>query len=238
MKKITTVLFDADNTLLDFHKDERQALVGTLGYYGAPVTDENIAIYSETNLSLWKRLEKGEITKQELKEVRFRIFFDKIGFTSDEDSMTVNNYYLSLLSQGGNTLPGAVDTVRTLKEKGLELYIVTNGIAATQAKRLERSGLMPYISDVFVSEVIGYQKPRKEYFNYVLENISEKDKDKIILAGDSLTSDIKGAMNAQIPCCWLNLFGESLPEEYRPDCIITDIRDIVGLISCRNGDGR
>lgn len=238
MKRITTVLFDADNTLLDFFKDEHQALVRALEHFGVPVTDENIAIYSEINQGLWKQLEKGEITKSELKKVRFRLFFDKIGFVSDEDPFTVNEYYLSLLSEGGNTLEGAVDTVKRLKQEGADLYIVTNGVAATQAKRLERSGLMPYISGVFVSEEIGYQKPRKEYFDFVLDKIPEKNMESILLVGDSLTSDIRGAMNAEIPCCWLNLCGETLTDEYKPDYIISDIREVISLINCRNGDDR
>ena len=238
MKRITTVLFDADNTLLDFFKDEHQALVRALEHFGVPVTDENIAIYSEINQGLWKQLEKGEITKSELKKVRFRLFFDKIGFVSDEDPFTVNEYYLSLLGEGGNTLEGAVDTVKKLKQEGADLYIVTNGVAATQAKRLERSGLMPYISGVFVSEEIGYQKPRKEYFDFVLDKIPEKNMESILLVGDSLTSDIRGAMNAEIPCCWLNLFGETLTDEYKPDYIISDIREVISLINCRNGDDR
>ena len=238
MKRITTVLFDADNTLLDFFKDEHQALVRALEHFGVPVTDENIAIYSEINQGLWKQLEKGEITKSELKKVRFRLFFDKIGFVSDEDPFTVNEYYLSLLGEGGNTLEGAVDTVKKLKQEGADLYIVTNGVAATQAKRLERSGLMPYISGVFVSEEIGYQKPRKEYFDFVLDKIPEKNMESILLVGDSLTSDIRGAMNAEIPCCWLNLFGETLTDEYKPDYIISDIREVISLINCRHGDDR
>lgn len=238
MKNVTTVLFDADNTLLDFFKDEHQALVRALEHYNVPVTDENIKIYSEINQGLWKQLERGEITKPELKRVRFRMFFEKIGFVCDEDPFVVNEYYLSLLGEGGNTLEGAVDTVKLLKDKGLDLYIVTNGVALTQAKRLKKSGLTPYISEVFVSETIGYQKPRKEYFDFVLDSISEKDKERILLVGDSLTSDIKGAMNAGIPCCWLNLFDESLTDEYKPDYVISDIREVVSLISCRNGDVR
>lgn len=233
MKKYTTLLFDADNTLLDFHKDERQALIRVLTHYGVPVTEENVKIYSEINLGMWKQLERGEITKEELKRTRFRKFFAAIGFECNEEPLTVNDYYLSLLADGGNTLEGAVETVKTLYEAGFELHIVTNGIAATQAKRLSRSGLLLYIKEVFVSEKIGYQKPRREYFDAVLEKISEKDKSKILVIGDSLTSDIKGAMNAGLPCCWLNHTGEALPEGYAVDYEIRDVREVLGVVSSK-----
>lgn len=231
MKKFTTLLFDADNTLLDFHKDEKQALIKALTYYGVPVTEENIKIYSDINQGMWKQLEKGEITKPELKRTRFKKFFEAIGFESSTDPFTVNEHYLSLLGDGGNTLEGAVETVKALYKDGFELHIVTNGIAITQARRLSKSGLMPYIDEVFVSETIGYQKPRKEYFDAVLEKISEKDKSKILVIGDSLTSDIKGAMNACLPCCWLNHTGEALPEEYTVDYEIQDVREVLGVVS-------
>lgn len=230
MKKYTTLLFDADDTLLDFHKDERQALEKTMKHYGVPVTEENIKIYSDINQGMWKQLERGEITKPELKRTRFKKFFEAIGFECDEEPLTVNEHYLSLLGEGGNTLEGAVDTVKKLYEDGYELYIITNGIAATQAKRLNRSGLLPYINEVFVSETIGYQKPRKEYFDAVLNNIKEKDKEKILVIGDSLTSDIQGAMNASLPCCWLNRYGKELSENYEVDFVIEDVREVFGVI--------
>ncbi len=233
MKKFTTLLFDADDTLLDFHKDERQALEKTLAFYGVPVTEENIKIYSDINQGMWKQLERGEITKPELKRTRFKKFFEAIDFVCDEDPLTVNEHYLSLLGEGGNTLKGAVETVKTLRDKGFELYIITNGIAATQAKRLGRSGLLPYINEVFVSEAIGYQKPRKEYFDAVLERIDEKDKDKILVVGDSLTSDIKGAMNAGLKCVWLNRYGKDLPEEYEVDFEISDVREVIEVVSSK-----
>ncbi len=230
MKKFSTLLLDADNTLLDFNKDEHQALVKALEHFGVPATKENTEIYSKINQGMWKQLERGELTKPELKRTRFKLFFDAIGFDCAEDPFVVNEYYLNLLGEGGNTLDGAVETVKILSEAGIKLYIVTNGVAATQAKRLAKSGLMPYIKEVFVSETIGYQKPRKEYFDFVLDKISEKDKDKILLVGDSLTSDIKGAMNSGLACCWLNLFGEKMGEEYSAQWEINKITELPDIV--------
>ncbi len=229
-KKFTTILFDADNTLLNFDKDEHQALVRTLEDYGVPVTDENINTYVSINKSLWKKIETGEITKPELKRTRFRIFFDAIGFECDEEPLTVNNHYLSLLGEGGNTLDGAAELCKELKNEGYDLYIVTNGVAATQAKRLKKAELLPYFTEVFVSETVGYQKPRKEYFDYVLNTVKEKDTSRILLVGDSLSSDIQGAMNVGLPCCWLNLFGDIAGGKYKIDYIIDDIRRVTDIL--------
>ncbi len=228
--KYTTVLFDADNTLLDFDKDEHCALLKVMELYGVPVTEENIKTYVEINQGMWKALERGELTKPELKKTRFRNFFDAIGFESTADPFEVNEKYLSLLGEGGNTLEGAVELCRELKERGFRLHIVTNGIEKTQKKRLTRSGLLPFFTEIFVSEAIGHQKPKKEYFDYVLSHIGEKDTGRIILVGDSLTSDIKGANEAGITCVWLNLKGQTLPEEYRPDYVVNDVREVRGIL--------
>ena len=229
-EKYTTVLFDADNTLLDFDKDENCALRKTMELYGVPVTEENIKTYVEIYQGLWKAIERGELTKPELKRTRFKKFFEAINFRCDTDPFTVNEKYLSLLGEGGNTLEGAVELCRELKEKGYDLYIVTNGIEKTQKNRLTKSGLLPFFTEIFVSETIGHQKPKKEYFDYVLSHIKEKDIDKIILVGDSLTSDIKGAMNVGLESVWLNLKGQELPEEYKPDYVISDVREVRGIL--------
>lgn len=227
----TTLLFDADNTLLDFDKDERQALIRVLTEYGVPVSEENISTYSKINQGLWKRLEKGEITKPELKKIRFGLFFDAIGFVSDIDPFEVNERYLSFLSEGGNLLEGAKQICERLKAEGYEMHIITNGIADTQRKRLTRSGIYGLFETVFVSETVGYQKPRKEFFDYVLKNIRQQDKDKVLVIGDSLSSDIKGAVNSEIPCVWLNMNNAAAPEDMKIDYVINDISELYKILS-------
>lgn len=233
VKKYTTILFDADETLLDFNKDETQALLKTMRTYGVPVTEENISDYKEINQSLWKALERGEIDKPTLKKVRFSLFFEKIGFETTADPFTINEEYLSNLGDGGNLLPYAKDLLIKLKADGYDLYIVTNGIANTQKRRLTKAGILPYFSDIFVSETIGYQKPRTEYFDYVLGHIREKDKSKVLLIGDSLSSDIKGALYAGIDCVWLRHDAATDYGECKPDYIISNLREVEEILNNR-----
>ncbi len=230
MKKYTTILFDADDTLLDFAKDESCALIKTLQNHGVPTTDENIKIYKETNVGLWKALERGEIDKPTLKKVRFALFFQKIGLQTQEDTFAINEEYLGNLGDGGNLLDGAKELIIELKEQGYDIYIVTNGIEKTQKRRLTKAGILSYFSDIFVSEAIGYQKPRKEYFDYVLSHIKEKDIGRVLLVGDSLTSDIKGAENAGITCAWLRHNPTADYSGCSPDFIIGNIAQVKDLL--------
>lgn len=230
MKRYTTILFDADDTLLDFGKDETSALIKTLRNHGVPDTDENIKIYKDINISLWKALERGEIDKPTLKKVRFKRFFETIGFETEEDTFAINEEYLGNLGDGGNLITGAKELLTELKELGYDLYIVTNGIEKTQKRRLTKAGILPLFSEIFVSEAIGYQKPHKEYFDYVLSHIREKDIGRVLLVGDSLTSDIKGAEYAGITCAWLRHNPATDYSSYFPDFIIDSITQLKDLL--------
>lgn len=230
MKKYTTLLFDADETLLDFNRDETDALSKILDECGIEKSETNIKTYKEINVGLWKALERGEIDKPTLKKVRFRMFFEKIGYTPTEDPFTINERYLSYLGEGGNLLDGAKELINDLCSAGYKLYIVTNGIEKTQKKRLTKAGILSFFKEIFVSEAIGHQKPKKEYFDYVLSHIDEKDKSRVLLIGDSLTSDIKGALNADIPCAWLRHNPAADSGELKPDYIIDNIADVKNLL--------
>ncbi len=224
--KYTTILFDADDTLLDFHKDEKEALLKIMADYGIDQSEENCRSYSEINAALWKQFEKGEITKPEIKSTRFRRFFNSLGITEGFDGDKVNSEFMNYLCFGGNTIENAVEICRQLKQEGFDLYIITNGTAFIQKCRFSRSGLEPFFTESFISDLLGFQKPRREFFDLVLEKIPEKDKKKILVVGDSLTSDIKGAMNAGLDSVWFNPKGVDLPDEFAPDYIIGKIEEI------------
>lgn len=229
-KKYTTILFDADNTLLDFDMAENCAIKKVLRDYELPISEENCAAYSQINDALWKQFEKGEIEKAHIKTTRFRKFFEYLKVEKDFDPEEVNNRYIGYLKDGGYTIKGATELCKNLKDKGYSLYIITNGIASTQAIRLEKSGLLPYITDVFVSETIGFQKPLREYFDFVLRNINEKDKGKVLVIGDSLSSDIKGAQNAQLEFIWYNHKKSEVPEDMKGALIIEDITELQNIL--------
>ena len=199
--KYTTLLFDLDDTLLDFGKAEDNAITLLFEKYGIPVTAENKQLYSDINRAKWTALEKGEITRKELFATRFADFFSALGL--DADSLTANEEYISFLGQGHFLIDGALETCRKLSEK-YSMYIVTNGAKKAQEGRLTDSPLMQYFNGVFISEEIGYDKPKKEYFDFVYSHIPEKDKSKTLIIGDSLNSDIAGAVSYGVDCCWVN----------------------------------
>ena len=200
--RYTTLLFDADGTLFDYRRASWEAMKHTMDRFSAPFSEALFALYQEKNMALWELYEEGKVTKSELELRRFSQFFEEAGITGVSPA-EANQCYISLLGEGAYLLPGAKELIDSLQGK-VSLYLVTNGLKRTQYRRLERSPLAHSFDGVFISDEMGYQKPQKGYFDYVFSHIQEKDRARMLIIGDSLTSDIRGGNNAGIDTCWLN----------------------------------
>lgn len=226
MKKYTTIYFDLDNTLLDFNLTEKEAITKLLKLHNLPVSDEIVKTYSAINQVWWQRFERGEILKEEIFSGRFRTFLETYGFEGDAESMSKD--YFELLASGHHILSGAENALQYVKNRGYTVCITTNGVSRTQYRRIKESGLGKYFDYIFVSEDAGHQKPEKEYFDYVMNNTPEKDKSKIIVIGDSQSSDILGGINFGADTCWLNL--EDKRAEYASKYEIHNIYEIKDIL--------
>lgn len=201
MKKYKTLLFDVDDTLLDFQKAEKSALRMLFEEKGMSLTSEIEAQYKKINKSLWTAFEEGEINRDEVVNTRFSILFKEYG--EEVDGILFENNYRSYLEEGNQLMEGALQFINQIQSE-YDLYIVTNGISKTQDKRLRNAGLHALFQDIFVSEDTGYQKPMKEYFDYVFERIPNFVPEEGLMIGDSLSADMKGGYVAGIDTCWFN----------------------------------
>lgn len=195
------LLMDLDDTLFDTQHAMRSAITDLLESYGIDCSREMAETYTRLNQECWNRLEKGEITKKQLKTLRFQVFFDACGLK--EDPVKAGEDYSHFLSQHGELLEGAEDLLSDLSER-FALYAVTNGIQRVQEGRLKRSGIGHYFGQVFVSETVGEPKPSKAYFDYVFAHLPGISHSECLLIGDSLTSDMKGGENVDLDTMWYN----------------------------------
>ena len=199
--KYKTLLFDADMTLFDFKASEAQCLKQTLEEYGFPHNEQTLALYSRINDSYWKRFEHREISRSALLTARFDDFFRELGVNGN--SAEFNRRYLENMGESALLLNGAEELCRDLCQTH-RLYIITNGNSRNQRRRFEKSGFNQYFLDYFISEEIGCQKPQTAFFDYVREHMPDWDADSTLVIGDSLSSDIQGAINYALDCCWFN----------------------------------
>lgn len=204
-KRYDIILWDVDGTLLNFLKSEYDALTDTLGKYGLPVSDEIVAVYSAINDRCWKKLERGEVEKSWVLTHRFEELFAYLHVTDVDVKKFQKQYQYTL----GSVFYFQDESLKLLEKlKGsFKQYIVTNGVEDTQRRKLKLSGIEDLVDGIFISECIGYEKPNPLFFEGCMKELEKDlgivpDKERILIVGDSLTSDMKGGSGFGIHCCY------------------------------------
>ncbi len=225
---IKYVFLDIDDTLLDFGKAEAAAIKKTFERLGIPATPEVIARYSRINDEHWARLERREITRKQVLTGRFDTLFAELGIKNVPSELALASYEY-LLGIGHYFVDGAPELLQALDGK-YEMYIVSNGTASVQDGRIESAGIAHYFKDIFISERVGADKPSREFFERVFGSIEGFERDKAVIVGDRLSSDILGGINAGIKTCWFN--PGQLPQtgDIVPDCEIHALSELPVLL--------
>ena len=226
---ITTILWDVDGTLLNFEAAEKAAIRALFQEFGFGVcTDEMLKRYSQINKIYWERLERKEVTRQEVLEGRFRDFFaeERLDISAAPE---FNEHYQTSLGDTIVFYDDSYEIVKSLRGK-VKQYVVSNGTITAQTKKLRRSGLGELMDGIFLSEQLGVEKPDVHFFEQVFEQTGLTDKRQIMIIGDSLSSDILGGNNAGIITCWYNPEHKQPQSGVRIDYEITDLHEIYNLI--------
>ena len=224
---IKFVLVDLDDTIFDFAAAEHAALRATLSEMDAPTSDEVIRRYSEINRAHWEMLERGELTREQVLIYRFDSLYRELGL--ERDSAETQRIYEHRLSLEHQFIDGAIDMLDELSEK-YGLYVVSNGTAVVQDRRIAESGIAKYFKGIFISQRVGYDKPKREFFDHVFAHIDGFERESAIIVGDSLTSDILGGKNAGIITCRFNPHGKRA-DKIIPDSEISSLAELSHLLS-------
>lgn len=227
MSKYKCLLFDLDNTLLDFSAAQENALQLTFGKYGIELTEDIRNTYNEINHGLWEKYELGLMTREQVIYSRFVLLFEKLNI--EADGIAFEEDYQEALGKGDKLMPYAREVLEALK-KTHKLYVVTNGVTDTQFSRLKLSDTEKYFEEVFVSEAANCQKPSKEFFQYCFEKMGNSNVEEMLIIGDSLSSDIKGGNNANIDTCWYNPKGLVNSNIAKADMEIKDLRELLSIV--------
>ncbi len=221
------ILFDLDNTLLDFDLAESKAIAKTLEDIDIEPNNENIQIYQDINESLWKKLEKGQIRRDKIATERFSIFLKKMN--KNQSVSAVSRAYLDNLAMQGILLPDTMPVLDELAEVAT-LAVITNGFTKTAQARVANSGNDKYMEDVFISEKIGVDKPNRKIFDVALSTLGVEDRKRVLIVGDRLESDIKGGINAGIATCWFNPQGDANNTDIRPNFEISSLHELYKIV--------
>lgn len=222
------ILIDADDTLFDYEKAEKYSLEGVFNHYGFygdfhVIRDK----YKTINTKLWLDLEKGLVTKEELRHRRFELLFEE--FSLKYDPVEASEIYLKFLCESNFLIEGAFELCKYLNRK-YKVVIVTNGIKEVQLSRIAGSKIKEFIHDIVISDDIGIAKPDARIFEHAIKILDNVEKSKIIMIGDSLSSDIQGAVNFEIDSCWYNIHGIKNQSNLEPTYEIVSLDELYEIL--------
>lgn len=222
------LLFDLDDTLLDFQAAENRAFKALMAELDVPFSEQMFTQYVEINSTLWRRLERQEITKQVLLDQRFTQFFAQLGY-DNLDGIAAERRFRQLLSEGATLMPNARETLVALKERGFKLYTASNGVYQTQIRRMEATNILDLFDGHFISESVGYEKPSQKFFDYILGSLKLATWD-VLMIGDGIGSDIQGAVDSKIDSVFYN-FQRKATTNGGATYTITDLKELIPLLA-------
>lgn len=219
--KYKWIIFDADETL--FHFDNFAGLKHMLAKHDISFEKQDYDEYQTVNKQLWVEYQNNQITAEQLQTRRFKLWSDRLKISPKD----LNKQFLESMAEICQTLPGATELVKYLFDNNVRMAIITNGFVQLQQIRLERTGMLPYFSPVVISELVGVAKPHLTIFQHALVQMGNPDKDKILMVGDTLESDIVGGINFGIDTCWLNHHNKTHPKEITPTFQIRSLDELL-----------
>ncbi|GAA4097933.1 YjjG family noncanonical pyrimidine nucleotidase [Mucilaginibacter panaciglaebae] len=231
MSKYQHIFFDLDHTIWDFDKNAEEALhelylthrLNDIGLTSAAVFIET---YTENNHRLWREYHLGNITKEALREARFKQTFLDLGVHPDVIPVGFEDAYVRLCPTKTNLFPNAHETLEYLRDK-YQLHLISNGFKESQDIKINGTGLSKYFTHIVISELVGINKPDKAIFEHAV-NLAGTTKEQSVMIGDSLEADVLGALNYGMDAIYFNPFNTPKPDEVKVQ--ISDLKELTLLL--------
>lgn len=225
-KKYNYLLFDLDNTLLDFTKSSHIAFNKLMKYF--EIENESINLYDSyqaINAKYWHYFEKQKITANQLNAGRFKEFLKVMELNFNEHELAEK--YLDFLVEHSSWIAGAESLLKQYSTTH-ELAIITNGLSKAQHLRLEKHDMKKYFKHILISEELGCSKPNSFFFEKAHQIIDEPNKNEVLVIGDNPNSDIKGGNNFGFSTCWYD-YKQNKKQRARADYKVTDWNEFLNL---------
>jgi len=228
MKQYKHIFFDLDHTIWDFDKNAEETLhelytIHQLADMGLPSAELFIETYTRNNHKLWAQYHVGAITKDYLREARFKTTFLELGMQPELIPGGFEDEYVKLCPTKTNLFPDAHEVLAYLRSKYI-LHLISNGFKESTEIKIAGSNISGYFDQIIISETVGVNKPDKAIFEHAL-NLAGAIKDESIMIGDSVEADIRGALNFGMDAIYFNPM--QLP---KPDDVPVQINGLKELV--------
>lgn len=211
MKKYIDLFIDFDDTLYDTHGN---AVIALGELFDAlhlerwfPDAQVFYDRYWETNIDLWTRYSRGEITRDYLIVERFRrpLSYGQGLEPSVDYCLEASDLFLDFCSSKPGLVAGARELMDYLKGRGYRMHMCSNGFHEVQYKKLRACGLHDFFDTVILSEDAGANKPSKVFFDYAFRQTGAQ-KETTLMIGDNFQTDILGAKHAGLDTAYFNRY--------------------------------
>ena len=230
-KQYRHIFFDLDHTIWDFDKNAEETLqelfvMHELDKIGLSSADAFIETYTRNNHSLWAQYHVGKITKDYLREARFRTTFLDLGVQPDLIPVGFEDEYVKLCPTKTNLFPDAHEVLTYLKSK-YTMHLISNGFKESTEIKIAGSNISHYFDQIIISEAVGVNKPDKAIFEHAL-SLAGAVKDESIMIGDSIEADIRGALNFGMDAIYFNPAQLSKPDDVPVQ--INNLKELMELL--------
>lgn len=229
--KYNHIFFDLDHTIWDFDKNAEETLhelfvLHRLKDIGLTSADIFIETYTANNHQLWREYHLGNITKQALREARFKQTFLDLGLHPNIIPHGFEDAYVQLCPTKTNLFPHAHETLAYLQSK-YTLHLISNGFKESQEVKISNTGIGKYFRHVIVSEMVGVNKPDKAIFQHAID-LAGATREESLMIGDSLEADVMGALNFGMDAIYFNPAGLEKPADVPMQ--ITDLKELTLML--------
>ncbi|MDJ0923812.1 MAG: YjjG family noncanonical pyrimidine nucleotidase [Acidimicrobiia bacterium] len=226
--RYTTLLFDLDNTLFDASSCEPAAFDYALTTCGVDEPARYWETFTEINNALWDAVVRQELTPNEVQARRFGDLVAAAGLSADPALLAAE--YVVGMGAYGELYPDALQILDQLGRHAA-LALVTNGLGEVVRARIKRLGLESRFDAIVISGEVGTSKPGSEIFDLAFARLGGPGKETALMVGDSLSSDIAGAVNYGIAACWYNPARKPRPDGIHIDHEVGSLKDLPELAS-------
>jgi 2-haloacid dehalogenase len=202
------LLFDLDDTLIDFGKGQQIALDQTC--HELFPSDRRAEIkkqFQQINHALWDLVSTGQMTPSRLKNERFEKLVELMKL--DLEPHLIARKYETYLGEQVIWFPGVPESLSHFKRR-YKAGVVTNGLTNVQKQKYEKGQMHSYFDCFVISESVGVSKPDKRIFEIAFEEMGIAPHETLMI-GDSLENDYQGAMNCGMDFCWINALHKPFP---------------------------
>lgn len=221
------IIFDLDNTLVDFDASEREAIRRFFSKEQVLTSDNEHSLISQflkENSQLWPRRNDigiEQVFTETIEKVYREVLPDKTA-PSLSGSLYLKEFEESVILESG-----AKETLGKLS-RVMPLYIISNGLENIQHKRIINAGIAHFFTDIVISDDVGLKKPNREIFDVLIER-NKLNRNKVLYVGDSIRDDYYGSRNSGIQFCFFNRKHDKA--EYRFDLQVRNLNELANVLN-------